>query len=136
MPHLTASRFNKCWGQLLEEIQYLVKVVSTKTKCTTFDELRYENNTRKKASLINLPVSRVIYIAVSLTYKNKIVYLTKLEVTQIYATPYEKLMVTLGLDKTRCCYQSYNIISWDMGANENAPNNASAKKWSRLHLVS
>ena len=28
--------------------------VSTKTKYTTFDEFRFENDTRKKASLINL----------------------------------------------------------------------------------
>ena len=57
MPHLTASKFNKHWEHLLDEIQYLVKVVSTKTKCTTFDELRFENNSRKKASLINLPLA-------------------------------------------------------------------------------
>ena len=49
MPHLTASRFNKYWGHLLEEIQYLVKIVSTKTKCTTFDELSitYKSTTIK-----------------------------------------------------------------------------------------
>ena len=44
-------------GHLLEEIQYLVKVVSAKAKCTTFDELRFENGTCKEASLINLPLA-------------------------------------------------------------------------------
>ena len=31
-----------------------MKVVSTKTKCATFDKLRFENDTRKKASFMNL----------------------------------------------------------------------------------
>ena len=39
------------------EIQYLVKFISAKTKCTIFDKLRFENDTRKKASLINLPLA-------------------------------------------------------------------------------
>ena len=41
--------------------EYLVKVVSPTTKCTTFDDLRFENYTSKKASLINLlPTSNSI----------------------------------------------------------------------------
>ena len=36
---------------------YLVKIVSPKTKCTIFDVPRSENYTRKKASLINLPLA-------------------------------------------------------------------------------
>ena len=67
-------------------MQYLLKVFSVKTKCTTFDKMRFENNTRKKASLINLPFpSRLIYIAISLASKNKIVCLTK---TGNHANPY------------------------------------------------
>ena len=40
---------------LRQSEEYLVKVVSRTTRCTTFDELRFENYTGKKASLINLP---------------------------------------------------------------------------------
>ena len=40
---------------LRQSEEYLVKVVSPTTRCTTFDELRFENYASKKASLINLP---------------------------------------------------------------------------------
>ena len=62
--------------------------------------------------------------------------LTKPEATQIHASSVGELIVTWRLGKTRCCYQCWNIIPWDAGANQNAPNNASVKKWSRLHRVS
>ena len=76
-------------------MQYLLKFFSAKTKCTTFDKLRFENNTRKKASLVNLPLpSRLICIAVSLASKNEIVYLTKPEITQIHAGSVGELIVT------------------------------------------
>ena len=44
-------------GCLLEETPYLVKAVSTKTKCTTFHEPRFENDTRKRASRTNLSLA-------------------------------------------------------------------------------
>ena len=40
---------------LQQSEEYLVKVFSPTTRCTTLDELRLENYTGKKASLINLP---------------------------------------------------------------------------------
>ena len=61
--------------------------------------------------------------------------LTKPEATQIHASSVGELIVTWRLGKTRCCYQCWNIIPWDAGANQNAPNNASLKKWSGLHRV-
>ena len=46
---------------LRQSKEYFVKVVSPNTKCTTFDELRFEIYTGKKASLINLlPTSNSI----------------------------------------------------------------------------
>ena len=39
---------------LRQSEEYLVKVVSPTTRCTTFDKLRFEDYTGKKASLINL----------------------------------------------------------------------------------
>ena len=40
---------------LQQSEEYLVKVFSPTTRCTTLDELRLENYTGKKASLIDLP---------------------------------------------------------------------------------
>ena len=57
MPHLTVSKFIKRLGRFLEEIQYLVTVISTKTKRATFDVPRFENYIREKASLISLPLA-------------------------------------------------------------------------------
>ena len=40
---------------LRQSEEYLGKVISPTRRCTTFDELRLENYTGKKASLLNLP---------------------------------------------------------------------------------
>ena len=72
---------------LRQSEEYLVKVISPTTRCTTFDELRFANYICKKASLINLPPtpSKAIYIAVSLSFKSKLVYITKQKAMQIHA---------------------------------------------------
>ena len=83
--------------RLLEEIQYLVKVVSTKTKCTTFDKLRFENDTCKKASLTNLQlafnsIKGHLYRCFFNIQEQSSIF-NKPEVTQTHASSFGELMV-------------------------------------------
>ena len=82
---------------MLHANQMSTEVVSSAAKYKTLDQLRFENYTGKKASLINTPLtlSNSIYIAVSLSSTSKLVYLTKQKVMQIHAKLIGKVKVTL-----------------------------------------
>ena len=79
------------------------KVVSPAGKYTTLDKLRFQSYIGKKTSLIKLSLTlsnSFIHIAVPLSSKRKLVYLTKLEVMKIRAKLVEEVKVTLRLDQT------------------------------------
>lgn len=88
---------------LCQSKEYLVTVATI--KCTTFDELRFENYTDKEASLINiLPISNCKCAT---------------------ASSVRELTVTLHLHHTRCFSQCQNTKPSDVGKNWNARNDAS-----------
>ena len=103
-----------------------------------FDELRFHNNTQKKASLINLPLAfnyikgHLYSCFFNIQEQNSI--FTK---TRSHAN---LCKFCWGIDGGVTFRQDNMLLSmrkhtWGMGAKQNAPHNATVKKWSRSHWV-
>ena len=101
--HVFGSIDEKKFLQQAED--YLAKVVSPTARCTTFDELRLENQTGKKASLINLPptsnsIKGHLYCCFFIIQEQAIIY-SKIE---SHADPGWVVDSDVML-QTRCCCQ-------------------------------
>ena len=121
-------------------MRYLVKVFSTKTKCTTFDVPRFENYTHREESLLNLPlashfISSNLYRSLfNIQEQNRI-----FNNTRSHSNPHK---FSWGIDGDVMFRQDKMLLSMlkhytlrDMGANRNALNDASVKKWRILNRV-
>ena len=110
-----------------------IKVVSSTKGCTTFDELRFENYTSKETSLIYLlstfnSIKCHLYRCLFIIQEQTSIY----NKTKDHADPCEFVCVidrdaTLRPHKMLLLIPLPTLLPSDVGANQNAPNNASVK---------
>ena len=106
---------------LRQSRECLVKVVSSTTRCTIFDELRFENFTGKKASPnFQLQQSYLYRCFFIIQEQTSICNKTKSRADLCEFGWVIHSDATFRPDKM-CCYQCQNIMPSYVGANQNSP---------------